>query len=383
MKLLSFQSFSLRSSSGGGRILRRLYQGHESNILSLCLQMYSTKYINGISVVHQKGIIPETMVPASPVGRPWMRWHVRDAATWLRENTFRQTTINRICQQAAKIDYDTIHVVDHSPFSSALANDSFCSGKSLWVSFHDHFSTTGSSFKNTGNLWNRADRRLVISNEIGAEYKRLFGDQEYEIVTDGVSSGEISSPVTGNNEGSPIVIYFAGLLHIDYLPLFKTLADALDVLTGKGLSFKLILRGTQRVKFVENRSFPVEYRPVTLNNDELKQELDIATILYLPIKFTTPDFYLYSLSTKMVGYLGGSGTILYHGPKDSAVCNLLEKSKSAISCNSLNIEEMVSRLQTLLAMKTDVSRNAKTLAQNQFCLPDIQERFWQKTVVHS
>ena len=376
MKLLSFQPFSLLSSSGGGRILRRLYQGHEPQILSLCLQMYSSRYLNGSSITQKKGIIPETSVPAEPVGRPWMRWHIRDFATYLRENTFRNTTINRICEQAAKIEYDAIHVVDHSPFSSALCNDSFCSGKSLWVSFHDHFSTTGSSIENTGKLWNHSDRRLVISDEIGEEYQRLFGNKNYEIITDGVTSSEMSHP--NHNQDSPIIIYFAGLLHIDYLPLFKTLADALDILTGKKLSFKLILRGTQRVKFVENRLFPVEYRPVTLSNDELKQELDSASILYLPIKFTTPDFYLYSLSTKMVGYLGGSGTILYHGPKDSAVSNLLQKSKAAISCNSLSIDEMVSSLQTLLASKIDISTNAKTLAKNQFSLPLIQDRFWQQ-----
>jgi len=248
--------------------------------------------------------------------------------------------------------------------------------KPIWVSFHDHFSTTGSSFNDAKKLWNRADRRLVISRELGDEYQKLFDSKDFEIITDGVSEEEISAPHAVVE--SPIVIYFTGLLHIEYMPLFLVLANALDLLSEQGLSFNLILRGTQDVHFLNNRSFKTEYRYDFISDDEVKRELDRASILYLPIKFVIPDFYLYSLSTKMVSYLGGSGAILYHGPSDSAACHLLQTTKAAVCSSSLNKEELAATILTLATTKNNISSNAKRLAQTQFDLTSIQKRFWQE-----
>jgi hypothetical protein len=368
MKILSYQSFSLFVSSGGGRILRRLYEGYESDIFSLTLNTHKIGQV--------RGNIPEKVIPLIPVHRSWMRWKIREGVKWLRENVFDTISINKIKHEAKSIQFDILHVVDHGPFSSVLCSKSFLSGKPLWVSFHDHFSTTGGSFQNSQKLWDMADRRLVISNEMGKEYQRIFGNKSFEVITDGVLENEISKPVKVNNDGK-VIIYFAGLLHIDYLPLFKVLAEALDLLADDGLQIKLILRGTQDVNFLADRHFEIEYRPVTTNYNELKEELDAATILYLPIKFTTPDFYLYSLSTKMVGYLGGSGSILYHGPDDSAAGNLLNKTGSAICCNSLDTTDMINSLKAVLDDNCKVSFNAKTTAENEFNLLKIRQRFWQ------
>ena len=367
MKILSYQSFSLYDNGGGSRILRRLYEGNESKVSSLAFTVYPAKPVNGD--------IDEKVIPLTPLTRSWMRWKLRDGVMWLRENAFKSRSNKNIRKAAAKIPFDVLHVVDHGPFSSELCEDSFLSGKSLWVSFHDHFSTTGSSFDNANKLWNSASRRLVISNELGNEYRRLFGDKNFEVITDGVFINEISEPVIAN--GSTITIYFAGLLHINYLPLFEVLANALDVLSKEGLKIKLILRGTQYVDFLHQNYFEVEYRPFSIDYDELKEELDAATILYLPIKFEPADFYLYSLSTKMVGYLGASGSILYHGPADSAASNLLKQSNSAIGCYTLNVEDMLESLRNILKEDCNVSYNAKNLAKKHFNLQKIKERFWQ------
>ncbi len=139
----------------------------------------------------------------------------------------------------------------------------------------------------------------------------------------------------------------------------------------------MIFRGTQKVSFMNKRSFEVEYRSMTLDNNLLKEEMDAATILYLPIKFTLPYFYLYSLSTKMVGYLGGSGGILYHGPGDSAACKLLHSENAAISCVSMDAQELENSLLKLIKNIPDISSNAKKLASKQFKLTDIQQRFWR------
>jgi hypothetical protein len=366
LKLLSFHPFSLYANGGGGRILRRLYQGHDGEITSLAVESKQGTPLSGP--------VKEHIVYALPVTRSWMRWHLRTFIIALREKVFPPLTIRRIRKAAAQIPCDVIHVVHHGPFSSALCINEFA-GKKLWVSFHDHFSTTKCLFAESQELWNRADRRLVISDELGLEYQKLFGAKPYELITDGVYPNEITT--AQETQATPHIIYFAGLLHIAYIPLFEVLADALDELSKQGLAFKLVLRATQQLPFLSNRSFGVEYRGVTLNDQELKAELDSAAILYLPIKFIDPDFYLYSLSTKMVGYLGAPGGILYHGPADSAACRLLQQSGAAVACNSLTLDEMIAAIQALLKNKTELSAKAKQLARTRFDMPSIQSRFWQ------
>src|SRR5690606_34277474 len=104
----------------------------------------------------------------------------------------------------------------------------------------------------------------------------------------------------------------------------EAFANALDKLSDTNMKFRLVLRGTQKLSFLKDRMFTVEYRQTFVSDDEIKSEIDRADILYLPIKFNSPNFYLYSLSTKMIGYLGASGAIFYHGPSDSAANKLLE-----------------------------------------------------------
>jgi len=366
MKILSFQPCSLYQNGGAGRLLRRLYLGHESQIISL--------FVNKTSFSNRTDEVREISISAFPVQRTWMRWKLRPFFAWIRDKVFFSFTKNRVIEAASKISYDVLHVINHGIYSGVLCDDNFLNNKKLWVSFHDHFSLC-SSFDDTQILWNRADRRLVISNELGLEYQRLFGNLGFEFITDGVAQEEISIPKEPNQ--SNITIYFAGLLHIDYYPLFEVLADALDNISDQKRTYKLILRGTQKLSFLNNRNFNIEYRTDFVSDIEIKKEIDAADILYLPIKFTKSDFYLYSLSTKMIGYLGGGGTILYHGPENSAANRLLQKNNAAISCISLNVNEMMGCLAEIL--KPNIfSANAMKLAQSQFVLENIQKVFWNE-----
>ena len=371
MKILSFHPFSIYANGGGSRILRRLYQGREERVISLAIE-YS-------NVDPPKGDIQEVVVKASPVIRKWMRWYLRTWAMTLREKTFRQLTNRRARQAASKLQFDVIHIVHHGPFAEALCTDQF-SDKPLWVSFHDHYRSTVSSYDAAKLLWSKADRRLVISDELGREYQNSFGNKPYELITDGVYREEISPPAARQEQ--PLEIYFAGLLHLAYLPLFETLANALDILSKKGLSFKLILRATQQLPFLANRLFEVEYRNMTLDNAELKAELDSAALLYLPIKFTDVDFYLYSLSTKMVGYLGAPGSILYHGPMDSAACKLLLEWRAAACCGTLNVNDLISSISDAITNQKTYSIQAKRFVQDKFDMATIQNKFWQMPAEH-
>jgi hypothetical protein len=367
MKILSYHPFSLYGNGGGSHILRRLYSGKEENITSLVVQENSSNN-------SKKGIIEEISVNAHPQQRKWMRFILRDLNAYLRHNTFKTLTNKRVFSAAKKICYDILHVVDHGPFSDALCEEVLLNNKKLWVSFHDHYSVTYSSYNNTKQLWDRAERRFVISKELGEHYQNTFGNLNYEIVTDGINNNEISTK--SMNLESQLVIYFAGLLHISYLPLFRNLADALEILKEEGFSIKLELRGTQEIDFLKNRRFEVEFKPFTLDTEALNKESDEASILYLPLMFSKENFYRYSLSTKLVGYLGKSGCILYHGPKESAANNLLEKHNAATVCYSLSTIELAEAIKLSLIVGNEKSKNAKHLAESHFNFKKIKSNFW-------
>jgi len=366
MKLLSLQPGSLYTNGGAGRVLRRLYYGHESSITSIYVSANGNRF---------PGLIKEIQINAWPLQKQWMRWKLRSFFTYLRDDVFKNRTLEKLKVQAKKIDFDILHVINHGPYSCTLIEPDLLKDKKLWVSFHDHYILC-STKKDCETLWHTADRRLVISKELGQEYQKVFGKEEFEIITDGVYESEISTPSTINSK-KVIQIYFGGLLHISYLPLFKVLADALDKLSKTELKFKLVMRGTQKVKFLENRSFQVDFRQDFVNDARIKTEQDESDILYLPIKFNDPEFYLYSLSTKMIGYLGASGALLYHGPKDSAALNLLLVDNCAISCTSLEVAEMVESIEHIIEKGNFYSSNAKKLAKDEFLINLIQKRFWQ------
>ena len=367
MKLLSFQPGSIYYNGGMGRILRRIYIDHNCEITSL--------YVNNGGKIY-KGEIEEIRVNVFPMQKPWMRWKLRIFFSWTRNFLFYGFTKRKLLKAAKNIEFDVLHVINHGAYSTVLCHNNFLNNKQLWSSFHDHFNTTCSSFEETKLLWCNSDRRFVISNELGFEYQRLFANKSYEIITDGLYTNELSQPKSiKQNE---LLVYFGGLLHIEYYELFMVLANALDSLVYDNFNIKLVLRGTQKLKFLCNRKFSIEYREDFIV--DAKEELDLADIVYLPIKFNEPDFYLYSLSTKMVGYLGASGVILYHGPSDSAACNLLRKYDSAFLCNTLQLNDMIDTLNDILNNKGKqliISKNAKELAVREFDLKKIQNKFWK------
>ncbi|GAA4976513.1 hypothetical protein [Algibacter aquimarinus] len=369
MKILSFQPQSLYENGGAARLLRRLYAGRETQVTSL--------FVNYSFTPIKIGKVKEIFISVFPKHRSWMRWKLRSFFSWLRDKLFFSLTKKKLLRTAFKIPFDVLHIVNHSVYSSAICDEALLDKKKLWVSFHDHFSTTHSSFEDTMYLWNRADRRLLISKALGEEYQRLFGENTFELITDGVSEQEISQPKKLNSNN--IIIYFSGLLHLEYYPLFDTLAEALDKLSTENKSFTLILRGVEKLPLLNNRKFKVEYRTDFISDAEIKKEQDQADILYLPIKFSHPEFYLYSLSTKMIGYLGSSGRILYHGPDDSAAYIALKNNEASSNCLSLNIGDMLNSIEKLLEPDNKVSFNAKKMAQNYFVLNDIQKSFWNET----
>jgi hypothetical protein len=116
-------------------------------------------------------------------------------------------------------------------------------------------------------------------------------------------------------------------------------------------------------------------RPESSDADLL---LDIteADILYLPIGLNNPFFSNFSLSTKMIGYLGAPGAILYHGPIDSAAAHLLSKYSCAMICTTTEPGKVADTLHETYLRQLELSSNAKFLAREMFPMQNARARFW-------
>lgn len=368
--ILCFQPFSVYGNGGGPRIMRRLVEGREDEIIFFSFAFrYPAKGENPREV-------PYVLFPAH---KDWMRSFLRTFFYYLRHTVFYKYNMRRVNAIVSKLKFDVLHVLDHSFYSNLLLPIAKERGVPVWVSFHDHFNTTSSQTEVTRDLWNIAEKRMVISHEMGRHYSELFGEQPYLIVSDGLKPEEIS-PVMKEARKDSISVYFGGLLHVDYYELFENFAKALELFAKEqNKSVTLILRGTQKLSFLNESSFKIEYRPFSINTEELRLEMNEAEILYLPMKYNDKDFYKYSFSTKMIGYLGASGNIFYHGPADSAAAIFLEKNKCGVICDSLDPKQILPAINETLK-DFSYSLNAKKVASEDYKLANMQDRFFEAKV---
>jgi hypothetical protein len=282
--------------------------------------------------------------------------------------------MQRLRREARGLDFDVLHVVAHGGFNATFCSPSSRGGKPLWVSFHDHWVAGIDKPAEIEGLWRAADRRFVVSRELGDKYSRDFGSREWEILSDGVDASELFAP--REHVGNTLNLYFGGMLHLDYHPLFQSMADALDLLAKRGWNPVVHLRGTEKPVFLQGRFFEVRALPATLSAGELGSDLRRADILYLPIGFSMPLFHLYSLSTKMVGYLAAPGAILYHGPLESAAARLLDNAEAAALTDSLEPDTLADAVLMAASRSQKLSENAKLLARERFELSEMRQRFW-------
>lgn len=365
-KIMSFQPFSLFNNGGGPRILRRLVEGREDEVVFLSLVW---KVPKSTKPYHQ---ISHVMIPPH---RSWLRSFVRTFVFYLRDNVMRGYNIRRIQARVAREKFDVLHILDHSGYSDVLSEQMAQRNIPIWASFHDHFNTTGSSREITESLWKKASKRMVISEEMGQYYGELFGKQDYTIVTDGLKPSEVS-PSKTTMDPKNFTIYFGGLVHLDYYEILEAFCKGLEKLQSQeGVKIKLILRGTQKLAFLNDSPLEVDYRPFSIDTEELRLEMDASDILYLPIKFNDADFYKYSFSTKLVGYLGACGNIFYHGPADAAAAQFLLRNNCGVISDTLQPDKIITDLKKAIDNFT-YSENAKKVAREEFQLKIMQDRFF-------
>ena len=227
-----------------------------------------------------------------------------------------------------------------------------------------------------GRAWRDADHRFVISHALGEEYSRRYGALAYQVVTDGLADEEIA-PAPRPTPG--LRVYFAGLFHLAYASNFHALLDALDLLASERPAVTVTSRSGALPGVNHRARVPVRILPFG-TEQEVMSDLKNADALYLPMPFgeSHRDFLRFSLSTKLITYLGGGLPILYHGPAEGAAYELLEENNAAIMLTSHDPRAIAHRMLEGLNGGETVVQNALRLARRQFLLTDQRSRFWSE-----
>lgn len=368
------QPFSIGSAGGGARILRALLEHAPVAWRSVCSSPDKPKSWAG-----------ETHLPSRP---GWGRVE-RTRFAWMPQHTapfFALQFRRNLRECCVALNARAIHAVPHSGLDFSVAQ-AVARDLSLpfFLSLHDDlaytaFGAVASARREAAmrSAWQEASARFVISDLLGQEYCRRYGERSYQVVTDGLT--ELRRPREFAGGENRFRIYFMGLFHMPYERNLRALLDALTLLKRERPSaeIRLTLRCEHVRPQVLSSEIPVKVLPFT---DEAQVQRDIAEadLLYMPLHFGEEhgNFARYSLSTKMVTYLGSGVPILYHGPRSSAAFELLGKHRAAILMPTLMPEEIAPLLSSADPTKrAEITRNALDLARNSFMLADQTQRFW-------
>lgn len=372
MSLISVQPFGLASPGGGPRILRSLYQKAPMPVLSV---------VTGRQGPGQTDW-DEIHLPARPRLRPidGTRYdHWGNAVEIAAPGRLKRSLVNVGQRNSAEV----IHAVAHSAaFWPALQ-----AARALDVPFvltvHDDVRYL---LRNTprrhvvlerlSRAWRSADARLVISSALGEEYCRRYGAEDYAVVTDGLAEADFLSP--RSETPGRIRCYFAGLFHRGYRPNLAALTQALRILRehDRDLTPSVTCR---------SGSLPAEFSDEPLLTTlpfgaeaEVRADISDADLLYLPLMFDSAyaDMIAFSLSTKLVTYLGSGLPILYHGPAHGAAYDLLAANNAAILATTTEPQDLAAAIQSGMKQAEELVESARDLARREFLLEHQRERFW-------
>ena len=227
-------------------------------------------------------------------------------------------------------------------------------------------------------IWRDADSRFVISEPLGWEYCSRYGERPYEIITDGVETlGSLRVAIPNR-----LNIYFMGLFHNRYEPNLACLSEAVEILRKNHPEWQAGIRlrcGAMRRGFRPGGT-SIQILPFGTESD-IENDLAQVDLLYMPLPFGPEDefFVRFSLSTKMVTYLGSGIPILYHGPQNSAAHGVLTAGGAAFTFDSLHaaaLAEILARVVAHPELGRQHAGRALELAFAKFLLSDQRSRFW-------
>lgn len=368
------QPFSLGSAGGGPRILRALLEGAPFAWQSVCTS------------------------PGRPKAWP-NEIHLRSRPAWGRIEYSRFAPLpnvtapffapifrKRLKECCVRHGALALHAVPHSGLDFAQVQA--VAGElalPFFISLHDDLAYTAASAGGSekereaamGAAWREASGRFVISEALGREYCQRYGARDYNVVTDGLST--LTPPRAGAGS-SELRVYFMGLFHMGYEENLRALLGGLAIFerAHPWMTVSVTCRCEHIRAQVLDGLKPVTVLPFA-GEAQIRVDMETADLLYMPMPFgeVHEKFARYSLSTKMVSYVGSGVPILYHGPATSAAFDLLKRNNAAIFVTSLAPEEIAKTFSGLTAQKRgEIAASALALAERQFMLADQTRKFW-------
>jgi len=284
---------------------------------------------------------------------------------------------------APRVPATCLHAVPHNLDFASVQRVAARLQLPLFLSLHDDPSYVMRgrldrwyALRRLGAAWREARQRFVICEEMGVEMCRRYGERPYVVVTDGLAA--IAPSAVPRRVAGRLSVYFMGGASIPYDENFQSLLKALSLLRDEGVDARLVTRAGHFPFGLSDTAVPIEARPWASHADVLRdlQDVDVA---YMPLPFG-PDhteFVRFSMSTKMVTYLGSGVPVLFHGPSGSAAGNLLRRADAALVAGSLDVRSVAETLRFGEDRGSALAENALRLARQRFLLSDVRARFWQ------
>ena len=374
-ELIAFvQPFGLSNSGGGSRILSRLIEAAPVPVVSVATCLRTPRPTTLADEVH---------LPVRPhLGRIEQTRFSSQIDRFERLYSF--DFLQRLLQLCLDRGVTAIHAVAHNASFRHAFEAARRLGLPFYLTVHDDLSYNmhGSpklkaAQAHLRTAWQQADGRTVISEAMGQEYNRRYGERPYVVVTDGLDDTEhiASQPRPAERRR----VYFMGMLHVSYEPNFKALVAALEAEQRahpeREVSF--IIRGGLSFP-LKSPTLPIEVRGWGTQAD-IEADFAEVDVLYLPLPFDPAfeDFVRYSLSTKMVTYLGSGLPILYHGPQPAAAGDLLARHEAAAAANSLDTGALRAALRRAAEQREALVEGAARLSRARFDMGDLRADFWE------
>lgn len=367
------QPFGICGRGGGSRILRGLLDCDHAPAISITTVP---------AEIATPTPVPEFYLPLRP--RFGRLERTRFAGKLTRLDPYcRKRFEKRLAQLVQREGVKAIHLIPHGYELLSVTNVARQLGLPLFLSIHDdidyvskHHPGLAAMHAGMALAWQHAAGIFTISEEIGAEYNRRYGKREFVTVTDGLKNYAAQPQPRPLNS---LRVYFMGLHHHSYIPNFRALLDALKVIRAQlpGSTVTLTMRCGKFLGERHSDDVPITILPFA-SESEVERDMESADLLYMPLPFApqAAAFGKFSLSTKLVTYLGSGLPILYHGPANTAACELLSKTRAAITNTTDEPTMMAQQILDSFARRDQIVNAALKLAHERFDLAEQQRRFW-------
>jgi hypothetical protein len=172
-----------------------------------------------------------------------------------------------------------------------------------------------------------------------------------------------------------------GLFHQSYDANLRAALDAMKIIRERHPDWDISFTSRSNSVACDLRAddVPVQVHGFAPNESVVDTDMLEADFLYLPLPFHGRALRMsrYSMSTKMVRYLGSGLPILYHGPAEAAAGALLQQHGAATVCTTLDAAVVAEKFEEAMRERTSTVKRALELARSQFMLADQQERLWK------